>query len=79
MNLTKKKPFQPSHLELFRLVKDKGGPPKGKGTVAFWKSVLEDWKRRYSKTNFKHWKSVQMAYDKMISRLEGKKEYSDIT
>ena len=38
------KEYNSDHLDLYRLVKENGGPPRGKGTVAFWKGILKIWK-----------------------------------
>ena len=69
MQLTKKKGVTARHLELCRLVKQKGGVPHGKGTVAFWMSVTEEWNKSHPKSKYKTWKGVKIAYERVMSKL----------
>jgi hypothetical protein len=66
-----------SHWEIYQLVKKKGGPPKKKGGPpkkrgigAFWKSVKEEWNSLHPEHPYHTWKGIQLAYDRVISKLE---------
>ncbi len=68
LRLTKKKGFSANHLRLYRLVQQKGGAPKGKGTVTFWCSVMDEWNKSYPESK-KSWKGVKIAYERTVSKL----------
>ncbi|MFC1861012.1 hypothetical protein ACFLYL_01865 [Chloroflexota bacterium] len=69
MLLTKKKKLTAKHLQLYRLVCQKGGPPKGKGTVAFWESTRAEWNTNNPKDKYNTWKAIKIGYDRIISKL----------
>ncbi len=69
MRLTKKKELNINHLKLYRMVKRKGGAPRGKGTVRFWKAIQREWNDMHLETQLKHWKSFQMTYNRMLGKL----------
>lgn len=55
------------HLELYRLVDKKEGPP-AKGVVAFWKEVMTEWNQGHSEDIYTTWKGVKIAYDRLMNR-----------
>mgnify|MGYP001145427330 CR=1 FL=1 len=59
-----------SHWEIYQLVKERGGLPKGKGKVAFWESVKGEWNKLHPQNKYQTWKGVKLAYDRIIARLE---------
>ena len=69
MHLTKKKVLNTNHLQLYRLIQNKGGAPKGKGTVVFWKSVMDEWNTSHPKNKYQTWKGVKINYERAISKL----------
>ena len=69
MHLAKGKRLNTNHLQLCRLVQNKGGAPKGKGTLAFWKSVMDEWNTPHPKNEYKTWKGVKIYYERIISKL----------
>jgi len=58
------------HWAIYRLVKERGGPVSGKGSVQFWKSVMEQWNTLHSEKRYSHWKGIKIAYERIIERLE---------
>ncbi len=70
MHLTKKKGLNANHLQLYGLVKNKGGAPKGKGTVDFWRSVMDEWNTTHPKNKYKTWKGVKINYERTISKIK---------
>ncbi len=69
MGLGKKKGLTVKHLQLYRLVKQKGEIPRGKGTVAFWRSVLETWNKSNTENKYEGWKGVKIAYERINNKL----------
>ena len=67
--LLKRKDFNVLHYELYSMVQQKGGAPTGKGTVAFWKSILDEWTKTHDNNKFHHWKSAKRAYDRIYTKL----------
>jgi len=63
----KAKAFKEEHREIYRLVKEKGGPVSGKGSVQFWKSVMEQW-NLHSDKRYSSWKGIKIAYERIIIR-----------
>jgi len=59
-----------SHWEIYQLVKERGGLPKGKGKVAFWESVKGEWNELHPHDKYNTWKGVKLAYDRIMARLE---------
>jgi len=52
-------------LELYQLVKGRGGAVKGKGSVAFWELINKDWHNDECAT----WKGAKLAYQRLEKRL----------
>ena len=65
----KSKALNAKHLELYRLIKEKGLPPK-KDKVAFWKQVTGEWNRRHPESKYATWKGVNMAYNRIIKNVD---------
>lgn len=63
----KAKAFKEEHREIYRLVKEKGGPVSGKGSVQFWKSVMKQW-NLHSDKRYSSWKGIKIAYERIIIR-----------
>lgn len=63
----KAKAFKEEHRAIYRLVKEKGGPVSGKGSVQFWKSVMEQW-NLHSEKRYSHWKGIKIAYERIKLR-----------
>lgn len=60
------------HLELYNMVQSRGGPPKTKGSVAFWKAVTEEWNEKNPNDKYvgmQAWKGTKRAYDLIIKKL----------
>jgi hypothetical protein len=70
--VTKQREAKTKHLSLYRIVEKHGGPPRQrKGTVAFWRRVMDE----YNKDNplegrYTTWKGVKRAYGLLMNRLE---------
>lgn len=58
------------HLQLYQMVRKRGGIPSRKGTVTFWKSVMREWNNLHPQDKYKTWKGVKLAYDRIIAQLE---------
>jgi len=69
LGVKRSKALNDTHLELYRLVKKRGGPVKGKGSVTFWKQVMEDWNKEHEGDQYKIWKSAKRAYDLLWNKL----------
>ena len=65
LRIRRSKPLNEKHLQLYCLVKLKGGPVCGKGAVAFWESINQEWHNPASKT----WKGAKVAYVRLGKRL----------
>lgn len=76
LQLQRGRALNEKHLTLYRLVNSKGGPPKGKGTVAFWNSVRDEWKGLYHNDAHRnpHWKGVKQNYERVIQKLKDRFE-----
>lgn len=72
MNLSKRKALDSGHLELYKLVQRQGTIPKGKGTVAFWKSVQEKWNKLHPKKKYTTWNGAKITYERMVDKLRPK-------
>jgi hypothetical protein len=62
------KKIENHHLELYRLVEQRGFVP-GKGVVAFWKGVQDEWNKKHKAPKYKTWKGVQLSYERMLRRV----------
>lgn len=71
LGIRRSKSLNKRHLELYQVVKQKGIPPKVKGTVAFWESVRKEWNNGHANAPYNHWKCVKMAYDRFERKLTG--------
>jgi hypothetical protein len=69
LKLTKKKSLGKKHLLLYRLVRQTGKLPQGKGTVAFWTAVMLAWNRSNPKDKYKSWKGIRLAYDRIVGKI----------
>lgn len=69
LGVKRSKALNDTHLELYQLVKKRGGPVKGKGSVTFWKQVMEDWNKKHEGDPYKIWKSAKRAYDLLWDKL----------
>ena len=66
------KNFGEEHLELYRMVLQRGGPPT-KGVVSFWESIKQEWNGKHKKgRHYQTWKGVKIAYDRICKKLEAK-------
>ena len=65
LGIKRSKALKDEHLRLYQLVRGRGGPIKGKGSVKFWKEVVENW----NNPKCKNWKGAKIAYDRLIKRL----------
>jgi len=43
--------------------------PRGKGTVSFWTSVMNEWNQSHPKNEYKNWKGAKIAYERIITKL----------
>jgi len=66
----KAKALNEEHWLIYRLVKERGGPLSGKGSVQFWKSVMEEWNTLHPEKRYSHWKGIKIIYERIIKRLE---------
>lgn len=70
LGVKRSKALKEKHLELYQIVRRKGGAPKGKGTVAFWESVRKDMNEKNPTGNpYTTWKGVKRAYDLLWNKL----------
>jgi len=70
LKIKRTKPYNEKHLELYRMVQERGGAPRGKGTVAFWESVkTEINKKREAKDRYKDWRAPKQAYERLMNKL----------
>jgi hypothetical protein len=58
------------HLQLYKMVTQRGNVPDGEGTVAFWKSIMEEWNDLYPQKKYKTWKGIKLAYERIIAQAE---------
>jgi uncharacterized protein YdcH (DUF465 family) len=58
------------HLQLYEMVQQKGDIPSGKGTVAFWESVMKEWNNLPKQDKYNTWKGVKMAYERIVAQFE---------
>jgi len=65
----KSKALNAKHLELYRLIKERGLPPK-KDKVAFWKQITEEWNQRHPESKYTTWKGVNMAYNRILKNVD---------
>lgn len=77
------KDFREKHVELYRMVLQRGGPPT-KGIVSFWESIKKEWNEKHEKGQYyQTWKGVKIAYDRICKKLEAKyesgQEYEDLS
>lgn len=63
LGIKRAKEISARHLALHQIVKKKGGPVSGPGSVAFWKSVNDEWGGEY-----KDWRGVKIAYTRLMER-----------
>jgi hypothetical protein len=68
LGLKRSKPFTAKHLQLYQLVRKKGGPVRGEGSVAFWESINRDWHNDKCKT----WEGARRAYDRLEKKLSNR-------
>ena len=54
------------------MVQKRGGPPKGKGTVAFWESVRNEWNDLHPEHKYQNSKRVKIIYQRVIRNLKGR-------
>ncbi len=74
LEIQRGKMLNEKHLALYRLVNSKGVPPKGKGTVAFWNSVRDEWNGLYPNDAYQSWKGVKQNYGRVIEKLKDRFE-----
>jgi len=72
LDLTKGKALNKKHWQIYQLVQKRGGPVKGNGMVAFWKSIKDEWNNLYPENKFMSFKGVKLAYDRLIVQLENR-------
>lgn len=70
LKIQRGKMLNEKHHLLYLMVKSKGGPPKGKGVVAFWKSVKSEWNSLYPDDSYQSWKGVKQNYERVIEKLK---------
>jgi hypothetical protein len=63
----KSKQLNAKHLELYRLVSNRGIPQE-RGRVAFWKQIMEEWNRGHPEATYSSWRSVSIAYSRIIKK-----------
>ena len=70
LGVKKGRRFNERHLELYTMVQERGEAPQGKGTVAFWKSLQEEWNERHRNGDeYTTWKGIKRAYDLIYKKL----------
>jgi hypothetical protein len=69
LQLSRKKPLNINHLQLYRLIKQKGKVPTGKGTVKYWENIMRDWNSSHPKSQYNTWKGVRIAYERLLEKL----------
>ena len=79
LGVTKSKTLSNKHLELYQIVQRHGSPPKGKGSVAFWNSVKEEWNEKHQGDDiYKSWKGIKIAYERIIKKLKSRFQVSSV-
>jgi len=68
LGVKKGKRLNEKHLQLYTMVRERGGIPTGKGTVGFWQSVLEEWNGRHE-VEYREWRCIKRAYDRLCKKL----------
>jgi hypothetical protein len=69
LQLSRKKPLNINHLQLYRLIKQKGKVPIGKGTVIYWENIMHSWNSSHPKNKYRTWKGVKIAYERLLEKL----------
>ncbi|NQT72023.1 MAG: hypothetical protein HQ553_04545 [Chloroflexi bacterium] len=61
----------PEHAQLYRLVRERGGPIKGVGAMSFWQSIQDELNRgRESHRKYRTWRGPRNAYNRLVKNLE---------
>jgi len=67
------------HLEIYTMVQEQGGAPKGRGTVAFWKLLQEQWNKRHNNGDeYTTWKGIKRAYELIYERLSSQYQTKEV-
>lgn len=74
LHLTKKKGLNSRHLLIYRLVQSKAYKPlKGKGSVAFWRSVMDEWNKLHPQDTYHGYKGIKRAYELIIRKMRSER------
>lgn len=68
LGLKKAKPLSGLDYQLYDLVRNRGGPIAGRGSVAFWKSIQAEWNRT-TESDYQSWKGVKKRYEQITDKL----------
>lgn len=68
LGVKKGKRLNQRHLGLYTMVLERGGAPRGKGTVEFWQALLEEWNDRHEGM-YQEWRCIKRAYDRLYKKL----------
>jgi len=44
--------------------------PKRKGTVAFWRNVMEEWNTTHPEAKYASWKAISVAYGRILKNRQ---------
>jgi hypothetical protein len=74
LQLSRKKPLNVNHLQLYRLIKQKGKVPTGKGTVKYWENIMYSWNFIHPQNQYRTWKGIKIAYERLLEKLNADAE-----
>jgi len=73
LRLKRTKAFNEKHLEIYRMVQQRGSPPKQRGMgTAFWESVRVEWNKGHPEDAYSTWREVKQVYCRLYNRLKGR-------
>jgi hypothetical protein len=78
LQLQRGKRLTEKHLRLYQIVRDKGGPPEGKGPVAFWEAIKVQWNGLYQDEAQSSWKGVKQNYERITQKLRDRFESNEL-
>jgi hypothetical protein len=69
LQLTRTKPLNKTDYKIYEAVVQRGGPRKGKGTVAFWEELRVECNKNNG-TKYKTWRGIKKRYQQIVTRVE---------
>jgi len=78
LGVTKNKMASNKHLELYELVQRKGAPPEGRGKLAFFTPIMEEWNRLHPEDLYHSWQGINMAYNRIVQKLRARLQIESV-